>query len=150
MKKFIIVLIFMALISPVFAQPISKENASDMYYVNVLVEKVFPSTDGYIVQYRRGVNGFAIIGIPNKWFSDTSVVPTQFGNAPATNSKAELVALPPGRNWPTMSIFYKAGEFSHVRLYVHRLKNHMTWGYVPQGADISKYFTDSDNIKIEF
>jgi hypothetical protein len=137
MKKLIIVLIFMALISPLFAQPISKENSSDMYYVNVPVEKVFPSGKGYIVQYRKGVNEIGAVGIPNEWFTDAA-------------GRAELIVLPPGKNWPTMSVFYKNGEFSHVRLYVHKIKGHQTWGNVPQTADVSKFFTDPEKIKIEF
>jgi len=134
MKKLIIFLFFMALITPVFAQ----ENvASDLYYYNVPVEKVYPSGEGYIVQYRKGVNQIGIIGIPNEWFTEAG-------------GKAELMKLPPGRNWPTMSIFYKAGKFSHVRLYVHHKKGHRTWGGIPQGIDVSRYFKDTDSFRIEF
>jgi len=135
MKKFIFVLILMAAFSPLFAQPISEENASDMYYINVPVEKVFPTKEGYIVQYRRGVNQIAAVGIPNAWFTDAG-------------GKAELINLPRGKNWPTLSVFYRKGEFSHVRLYVHRVKGHTTWGSVPQSADVSKYFKDVESIKL--
>jgi len=136
MKKLIILLIVGAAISPLFAQPISEANASNMYYVNVPVEKVYPSGKGYIIQYTRGNNTIGTIGIPNAWFTEAA-------------SRAELIALPRGRNWPTMSVFYREGEFSHIRLYVHRSKAHQTWGSVPQSADVSKWFEDPDNFKID-
>jgi len=135
MKKLIIVAIFLALITPVFAQSISEENSSDMYYVNIPVERIYPTGKGYIVQYRKTV-GLGTIGIPNEWFTDAA-------------SKAELITLPPGTNWPTITVFYREGEFSHVRLYVHRSRAHPTWSNAPQGADVSRYF-EADTIVIEF
>jgi hypothetical protein len=136
MKKFIVVLIFLAVVSPAFAQRISEENSSNVYYINVPVEKVYPSGQGYIIQYRRAVNQIGTVGIPNEWFTDAA-------------GRAELITLPPGKNWPTMSVFYREGQFSHIRLYVHRWKAHPTWGNVPQAADLSRYFVDPDNVKIE-
>jgi hypothetical protein len=136
MKKFVIILLCCVCISPLFAE-ISKENSSDYYYVNLSLERVYPSSQGYILQYRKGVSGIATFGVPNEWFT-------------AAASKAEIIILPRGRNGPTVTVFYKDGEFSHLRLYVHRSKAHQTWGNVPQGADVSKYFKDQDSIKIEF
>jgi len=140
MRKFIITLIIFAVIWPaafssVFAQ--SKSEDDDIYYVNVSLEKVYPSGKGYIVQYRRGVSGLGTIGIPNEWFTSAA-------------SKAEIISLPKGKNWPTLSIFYRNGEFSHCRLYVHSNKGHETWGNVPQSADVSKYFENTESLKIQF
>ncbi|MDR0501806.1 MAG: hypothetical protein LBH16_00645 [Treponema sp.] len=140
MKKIIITLIIFtvvwpAVFSPVFAQSDSEDNK--LYYVNVHLEKVYPSGKGYIVQYRKGINQIGTIGIPNEWFS-------------AAASKAELVNLPPGRNWPTLSIFYKNGEFSHCRLYVHVNRGHPTWGNIPQSMDVSSYFQDPEKLNIVY
>jgi len=137
MKKLILVLIFAAVISPVFAQTISEHNKSKMYYLNVPVEKIYLSLPGYIVQYRKNDSNIKTIGIPYNWFTDAA-------------GKAEMLLLPPGKNWPTLSVFFLDGEFSHLRLYVHKSKGHQTWGIVPQGADVSKNFQDADNIKFEF
>jgi len=137
MKKFIVLLVFLVLISPVFAQPDPRYNQSDIFYVNISVDKVYPTGMGYIVQYRGSGNQFHTIGIPQEWFS-------------AAASKAELINLPPGRSWPTMTIFYRDGEFSHVRLYVHRAKSHQTWGNIPMHMDVSMYFPDTDTLNIEF
>jgi len=137
MKKLILALLFVALISPVFAQTVSEENSSEFYYVKVHVEKVYPSNEGYIVLYRKGINGMATVGIPNEWFVDAA-------------GKAELITLPSGANWPYMTIFYRNGEFSHIRLYVHRSRAHQTWGSIPMGTNVKNHFKDADEIKIEF
>jgi hypothetical protein len=137
MKKLIIVLVIFAAALPLSAQNISKEHDSDMYYVNVSVERVFPSKLGYIVQYRKGTNGVGTIGLPIAWFE-------------AAAGKAELINLPRGLSWPTLTLFYKDGNFSHLRLYVHRAKGHSTWGNIPQNADVSVYFKDQETMKLEF
>jgi hypothetical protein len=134
MKKIIVVLILLAVITPVFAQ----NNADDtLYYINVPVEKVYPSKDGYIIRYRSASSLIATVGIPNDWFTDAA-------------SSAELVRLPTASDWPTMTIFYRGGKFSHVRLYVHPAKSHITWGNIPQGLDVSRFFTDKESFKIEY
>ena len=138
MKKLIILLIIGAVVTPLFAQTVSEENSSRVYYHTVSVEKVSPTRRGYIIQYYRGgLHGYGTLSIPNEWFTKAA-------------SKAELVTLPPGNTWPYMTIFYKDGEFSHVRLYVHRNRRHETWGNVPLPADVSRYFEDTDNPKIQF
>jgi hypothetical protein len=135
MKKIIIVLIFLAVVSPVFAQNIA--DSETLYYINVPVEKVFPSREGYVVRYRSASSMIATVGIPNDWFTDAA-------------GSAELVRLPTASDWPTMTIFYKGGKFSHVRLYVHPAKSHLTWGNIPQGIDVSRFFTDKESFKIEY
>jgi hypothetical protein len=137
MKRFIFALVVLAVVSPVFAQ--NNSNASsNLYYINVRVERIYPSGEGYIVQYQKSNGQFATIGIPMDWFIDAA-------------GRAELLLLPPGANWPTMSVFFDGGEFSHLRLYVHRVKGHKTWGVVPQGADLSRFFSeDRDSFNFQY
>ena len=140
MRKLIMAAGFLAVCAfglPLFAQQISPEKSSEYFYENITLEKVFPSRAGYILQYRKGINGLGRVYVPNEWFT-------------AAAGKAELVILPPGKNWPSMSVFYKDGEFSHLRLYVHRRKEHNTWGNVPLTAPIDQYFENVDTIKLEF
>jgi hypothetical protein len=137
MKKLVVLLIFLAVISPVFAQNTSGNLPSNVHYFNVSVERVFPSIMGYVVQYRRGVNQISTIGIPNEWFRDAA-------------GRAEMIRLPPGTDWPSMSVFFIDGEFSHVRLYVHRVRTHSTWGNMPQGADVSRHFREPEDFHLEF
>jgi len=149
MKKLFIVLTFLALTSSVFAQEGKPDNSDpfyainntsnigeSFYYINVRVEKIYPSSQGYVIQYRSSTDTVSTIGIPNEWFTDAA-------------SKAEIVRLPQASDWPTMSVFYKNSEFSHVRLYVHPAKSHLTWGNIPQGINVDRFFSDKD-FKLQF
>jgi len=137
MKRLIIVLIFLAVISPVFAQNQTIQRSDNFYYINVSIERIYPSGQGYVVQYTSTSNTLALIGIPSRWFSNAA-------------GKAEMVNLAVASDWPTMTVFYEDGKFSHVRLYVHPAKSHLTWGNIPQGIDVSRYFADEESFKLEF
>jgi len=136
MKKIIVLLVFLAVISPIFAQQ-KDDDKKSFYYINVSVEKIFPSGEGYIVMYRSGTTLISTIGIPNEWLYDSA------GNA-------QIVKLALASDWPTMTVFYSEGKFSHVRLYTHPAKSHTTWGNIPQGTDVKSYFTDKDSFKLQF
>jgi hypothetical protein len=140
MKHISMAVVFLAVFalgSPLFAQKLSPEKSSEYFYENITLEKIYPSRLGYILQYRKGVNGLARLYIPNEWFTDAG-------------SKAELINLPRGKNWPSVSVYYKEGTFSHLRLYVHRWKGHQTWGNVPLNVPIEEYFENVETIKLEF
>ena len=156
MKKFIFGLLVLAVISPVFAQT-NLDQPGNIYCFNVRIEKIYPSSQGYIIQYQRGAGGFGTVGIPNEWFmgvladSQPTSGPAAAGLEYVAAGKAEIIILPPGNNWPSMSIFYIDGELSHVRLYVHRLKSHQTWGNIPQGTNVNRYFAeDRSSIDIQY
>jgi hypothetical protein len=123
--------------APLFAQEISKEHTSEYFYVNVPLEKIYPYDKGYVVTYRKGVNQLTQAYLPLEWFTEAA-------------GKGELVVLPPGTNWPSLTVYYKAGEFSHVRLYIHRLKSHETWGNIPLNVNIDDRFENVDTITLEF
>jgi len=148
MKKLIIALFLAALLTPVFAQNYNDENAR-MYYINVPVERVFITTQGYVVQYRSSSSILGTVGIPIEWFGN---IVNPFGSTTAGtgNNKAEVIQLPTVGDWPTMSVFYKNGEFSHVRLYVHKMKSHLTWGSIQQGTDVSGVFGDGQTLNMQY
>ena len=141
MKKIILLLaILLAFGSAafLFAQDSNKESSSkqesssrkdsEYYYYNFTIEKVFTHRLGYVVLYRRASsNHLATTYIPHSWFSEPA-------------SKGELVWLARGKEWPTLTVFYKEGEFTHLRLYIHRWKGHQTWGAVPMNVDIDDRF----------
>jgi hypothetical protein len=103
------------------------------------LEKVYPTRLGYILQYRKGVNELGFIPLPVDWFAHSA-------------ARAEIVTRPKGSDWPSLSIFYKNGELSHLRLYVHASRAHPTWGNVPLPltAEIINLFKDVDTVKFEF
>jgi len=137
MKKIIFALIFLAMLTPVFSQNNNRNTETDMYYINVSIEKIYQTSLGYVILHRKGANQFSTVSIPYEWFTEAA-------------GKAELMRLSAGSGWPTMSVFYKNGEFSHVRVYVHRLGGHRSWGLLPGNVDARSYFTDTENFNIEF
>ena len=140
MKKLIIVAIFAALMTaglPIFAQNKQKESDSEYYYKNVSLERIFPYRNGYVVQYRRGINGIERAYLPMAWFSSSA-------------GKGEIITLPLGKTWPSLSVYYKNGEFSHVRLYVHHSPSHQTWGTIPQGVNIDDRFEGVEELDLKF
>jgi hypothetical protein len=139
MKKLFFVMVICSALSagaPLFAQQISEGKESKHYYVRVDLEKVYPYRKGYIVQYRKGVNGMTRAYIPYEWFT-------------AAAGKGDLITVE-GRTWPSMTIFYNEGKFSRVALYVHQSKGHTTWGNVPITVNIDDKFENVEELQIEF
>ena len=110
---------------------------SEYYYVNVPIERIYAHKDGYVVSYLKGLNKIAQIYIPIEWFTDPS-------------GKGDLVAMGSGSLWPNMTIYYKSGEFSHVRLIVRRDRRHPTWGVVPLYVDSTGYFDGVEGLYLEY
>jgi hypothetical protein len=140
MKKLIIAVIFAALLTTgsfVFAQNSQKENESEFYYKNVFLEKVYPYKAGYVVQYRKNITQMATAYLPIEWFAGAA-------------SKGEIISLPVGKVWPSLTVYYKNGEFSHCRLYVHSLATHQTWGNIPLGVNLDDRFDPDGGLKLEF
>jgi len=139
MKKLVFAAIFLITLAvglPVFAQNQKDERDSGFYYVNITLEKIFPYRRGYIVQYRKGLFQYGRAYLPAEWFTDA-------------DSKGEIVTLPPGTAWPSLTIYYKDGVFNHVRLYIHRLRTHTSWGNVPSSINIDDKFDYIDTVQLD-
>jgi hypothetical protein len=143
MKKFIlfaVLLTFMAGAVPVFAQQQSAPRfkyESEYYYFNFPIEKIYAYRLGYIILYRKAGNLLARTFVPSNWFTDIG-------------GKGEIVGLNSGKEWPSMTVYYKNGEFSHLRLRLRRQRSHETWGVVPLTINIDDQFKDIEEIKLEF
>ena len=140
MKKIMLLVFLAALIlgGSLFAQQSSHAfKESEFYYFNFPIEKIYIHRLGYVVIYRKGANQMTRTFIPGDWFVDVS-------------GKGELIGLGTGSEWPSMSVYYKNGEFSHVRLRVRRNRGHETWGVIPMSANIDEHFKDIEEVKLEF
>ena len=140
MKRLVVAIAFVVLIaagSPVFAQRIPVGRESEYYYVNVSLEKIWPYRRGYVVQYRRGLYNTGRAYLPAEWFTNAA-------------SQGEIINLPPGNSWPSMSVYYRNGEFSHVRLYVHRWYSHQSWGSIPQDVNIDSEFENLETLDLRY
>ena len=113
------------------------QNESEFYYVNVPIEKIFPYRKGYVVVYRKGMNQFVQAYLPQDWFL----------GAAATG---DVIQIGSGTLWPSMTVYYQNGEFSHVRLYVRKERSHITWGNIPQGVNLDDRFENVTELRLEF
>jgi hypothetical protein len=115
----------------------SFRHESEFYYFNFSIEKVYAYRLGYMVIYRNSSNRVARTFIPQEWFT-------------AMGGRGELVFLSSGTEWPSMSVYYRNGEFSHVRLRLRRERAHQTWGVVPLNINIDEYFRNIEEVRLEF
>jgi len=138
MKKFFLslILISFCLVPAVFAQQTTVTTESEIYYVNVTINRVYPYRMGYVILYQGSNYLTHEAYIPFDWFD-------------GTDSKAELITLRPGREWPSMSVYYLRGEFHHVKLRL-RERSHQTWGLMPPWVDIDHYFIGVEEIWLQF
>lgn len=115
-----------------FAQ---QRNLSEFHYINVPIERIYAHRLGFVVIYRMG-NHLASVIIPEYWFSEPA-------------GRGELIMIGnASRDWPSMSVFTREGEFSHVRLRIRRSRAHETWGMVPQHVNIDEHFQGIEEIRL--
>ena len=143
MKRIIFLLIILAVLCQgvsLFAQENkneSKYKESEFYYFNFPIEKIYSHRLGYVVLYRKGATQIARTFLPVEWFVDAK-------------GKGEFIGLRGGNEWPSMSVYYKNGEFSHLKLRIRLNRAHSTWGFVPLNVNIDEHFQDIEEVKLEF
>ena len=132
MKKIILVfLILLFVAGAVFAE------ASDSpYYVRTIsITRVFSHEDGYKVIYRNSKLQYSSFYVPIEWFG-------------GGGSKGEII-YGDAPSYPYFSIFWKDGEFHHIRLYLHKNRLDLSWGDLDSTIDISGKFEGVEEIKLE-
>ena len=145
MKKVIFLLIILVVFGSgvsLFAQEQnqkkeSKWKESEYYYHNVPIEKIYTHRLGYVVVYRKGPILMERAFIPIKWFNEV-------------NGKGEYIGIRGGNEWPSMSLYYKNGEFSHLRLRVRTDRAHETWGFVPLNINLDEHFEGVEELQLAF
>ena len=143
MRKFFLLLALILLVQgmPLFAQfspqEIPEFIESEFFYHTVTIEQIFIYRLGYVVIYRMpSSNHTAQVYIPHVWFTESS-------------APGEIIYLGRGREWPSMTVFYRDGQFSHVRLRLRRDKSHATWGVIPLNVNIDERFQNVERIQLE-
>lgn len=89
-----------------------------------------------MVMYRKSGAELGRTYLPAKWFSQAG-------------GKGELLKMNTGKTWPYMTVFYKDGAFSHIRVFVRGDLSHPSWGNLPQGSNIDDKF-DIEELQLEF
>ena len=110
---------------------------SDYYYYNYTIEKIYAHRLVFMVVYRRASNRMSRTYIPHEWFN-------------TIGGKGEIVYLGSGKEWPSLIVYYKDGEFSHVRLRVRRDRSHETWGIVPLNINMDEFFDGIEEVSLEY
>ena len=142
MKKALIFTILLSVaagLAPLAAQQAasSSSGVEGSYAITVSLERVYPYRKGYVVKYTRGLGKTSDAYLPIEWFQ-------------GTGNKGDLILLGSGTDWPHMTVFYKDGQFSHVRLYVRKERGHESWGDVPLNVNIDDRFEGVEDIRLEF
>jgi len=127
LKKLILLITIIMIVAGIgaFAQ------TSDFYVKTLPIVKVYDHNLGYRIVYMKSDFELTAIYIPKDWFKTAS----ETGEPP----KAELVA---GKDssYPYFSVFWKNGEFNHIRIYLQSDLNNPSWGDLDPTVDISEKF----------
>jgi hypothetical protein len=146
MKTKILLLSFVTLMLctiPLFAQEQEEAEAGSIFCVTIPAYKIYPHPKGYIFTYRKNSIEIGRLFLPYEWF----------WKKPGANeelAKGIMVKLRPGNTlWPRLSIFYRNGEFSYVKLYARQETTHESWGLRPPG-NFDAAFENADPPVLEF
>jgi hypothetical protein len=118
-------------------QNTSSSDVEGSYAITVSLERVYSYRKGYVVRYAKKLGKVADAYLPIEWFQ-------------GTGNKADLILLGSGTDWPHMTVFYKDGKFSHVRLYVRKERSHESWGNVPLTVNIDDRFEGVEEVILQF
>lgn len=139
MKKAISIIVLAAVVALLGAASLAAEE-SPYFVKTVPISKIYNHKLGYRVVYMTNNFQFKVFYIPTEWFAvagETGVAPKAelyFGNEPA---------------FPYFSVFWKDGEFSHLRLYLKKDLNDTTWGDSTILGEIDDKF-QVDTLDLEF
>jgi hypothetical protein len=109
---------------------------SEYYYVNVPLVKVYAHKLGYKVVYKLNSTTIASNYLPMEWF--------------LTYAGKGTIDYGPGMMFPYMTVYYKNGQFDHVRLHLNSDTNDPSWAIFDQTADVAPLFKKAaeEGIKI--
>jgi hypothetical protein len=108
---------------------------SEFFAKTFYILKIAPHNLGYRVNYLTTGGQSAVTYLPIEWFT-------------AAAGKAELIESN-GAEVPYMTIFWKNGEFSHLRLFVVPNYGDPSWAAFPSGVNPEEEFA-IDTLALHF
>lgn len=133
MKRTVMLVALVFLILGVFAVN-AQEQDPELYVKTVSIMKILNHALGYKVLYLKSSMEVGEFYVPHSWFK--------------AGGKAELV-LGNGPAFPYFSVFYRNGEFDHVKIYAAENIRHLSWGRLKrQVGDSSKF--EIETLDLEF
>ena len=128
------VVMLVALILLVLGALNAQEQDPKLYVKTVGIMKILNHALGYKVLYLKSSMEVGEFYVPHSWFK--------------AGGKAELV-LGNGPAFPYFSIFYRDGEFDHIKIYAAENIQHLSWGRLKrQAGDSSKF--EVETLDLEF
>lgn len=106
----------------------AQEDEPEMYARSFYIQRVFPNRNGYRLIYTNDHGRNQELLVPLRWFGQT-----------ANEQTAELRR---GRNpsYPYMEVFWRDGEFSHMKIYLQSDYNHESWGIWDAPDNVDELF----------
>lgn len=133
MKRTVMLVALVLLIVGVFTVS-AQEQDPKLYVKTVSIMKILNHALGYKVLYLKSSMEVGEFYVPHSWFK--------------AGGKAELV-LGNGPAFPYFSVFYRDGEFDHIKLYAAENIRHLSWGRLKrQAGDSSKF--EVETLDLEF
>ncbi len=114
-----------------------EENSGEgsLFAMTVPVERIYPHRLGYRVVYIKTDLFPEVAYLPGDWFTGAA-------------GRGEMIEI----NHPAvpyMTVFYREGEFSHIRLFVHPNRTHTSWGVLRGDTDFTDEFS-VDTLSLQF
>ncbi len=111
------------------------EKESEFYYYNVPILKIAPHKLGYYIIYRRSNLRTGEMFIPKEWLDRRD-------QRAVLNRTEDNIR-------PYVSVFFKNGEFDHVKMVVARDIKHPTWGVLQVGSLYDEKFK-AETLNLEY
>lgn len=115
------------------AQDSTNRRESEYFVHTIYLNQVFRHSMGFKVTYTAENLDFEQVYLPASWFRKAAGQ----GELVETNS----------RSAPYMDVYYRDGEFSHVRLFVRRNQSHPSWGRLEDEPNAAERF-DVDTLEL--
>jgi hypothetical protein len=133
MKRTVMLIALVLLILGVFAVN-AQEQDPTLYVKTVSIMKILNHALGYKILYLKSTMEVGEFYVPHSWFK--------------AGGKAELI-LGNGPAFPYFSVFYRDGEFDHIKIYAAENIGNLSWGRLKrQVGDSSKF--DIETLDLEF
>lgn len=118
---------------------LSSATKSPYYTKSVGITKIFPHSKGYKVFYMSNDLITREVYLPSHLFEEQKDDTRERSKIFSGNDKA----------FPYMTIFWKDGEFSHVKLYVKESYSDLTWGVFSDPENHNENFENAE-LKFDF
>jgi hypothetical protein len=127
-------IMLIALILLVLGVVNAQEQDPKIFVKTVGIMKILNHSLGYKVLYLKSTMEVGEFYVPHSWFKAGGKAELVLGDTPA---------------FPYFSVFYRDGEFDHIKLYAHENIRHLSWGRLKrQVGDSSKF--EIETLDLEF